>query len=201
MLLVLLTTLLGVSSSIRADFAQGKEAYDLGEYAEAWQELLPLADGGHAEAQIIVGHMYNQGNGVNADLPRAAAYYERAAVRSNARAQALLAFHYSTGRGVELDHERALHWYLQAASQGDAYAQLDLARMYKDGRGVVRDYVQAYKWYIIAGLHDDICDCLLDGRDVIAAEMTGKEIQRAEKLALEWYPPSRNRIVIFPVDR
>jgi len=44
-----LIALLSVSSKIDADFAKGKEAYELEEYVEAWQELLPLAEGGHTE--------------------------------------------------------------------------------------------------------------------------------------------------------
>ncbi len=118
--------------------------------------------------------------------PKGAAYYPRAATSGDARAQALLAFLYSAGRGVKQDHAKALQWYLQAANQGDAYAQLDLARLYREGGSVGRNNVQAYKWYVIAGLHDDICDCLLDGKDIVVAEMTGQEIQRAERLAREW---------------
>lgn len=186
MFICLLVSILSVSPRVHADLASAKDAYDMEEYADALQELLPLAESGNTEAQIIVGHMYNNGNGVTANLAKGAVYYQHAATLGNARAQALLAFLYISGRGVKRDHEQAAHWYLQAANQGDAYAQLDLARLYTEGLSVTKDYVQAYKWYVIVSENSDICDCLLDGKDILAVKMTGKEIKQAEKLAREW---------------
>jgi len=182
----MLITLISVTSVVRADYASGKDAYDMEEYATAWQKLLPLAEAGDTESQILIGRMYNNGNGVTADLAKGAAYYKRAATVGNSRAQALLAFLYTSGRGVPKDHKQALHWYQKAADNGDAYAQLDLAWIYGEGRSAKLDYVQAYKWYFIVSKNDNICDCLLDGKDIVAAKMTKQEIQQAEVLASEW---------------
>jgi len=182
----MLITLISVTSVVQADYANGKDAYDMEEYAIAWQKLLPLAEAGDTEAQILVGRMYNNGNGVTANLSKGAEYYARAATHGNMRAQALLAFLYASGRGVELDHNKALHWYLQSANQGDAYAQLDLAHLYYEGRYIDRDYVQSYKWYFVVSKNDNICDCLLDGKEIVAAKMSSQEIQQAEMLAAEW---------------
>ncbi len=157
------------------------------EYAVARRELLPLAEAGNTDAQILVGRMYNNGNGVTADLAKGAAYYKRAATHGNARAQALLAFLYTAGRGVPKDPKQALHWYRQAADNGDVYAQLDLARIYREGKSAKLDYVQAYKWYFIVSKNEDICDCLLDGKGMAAAKMTRQEIQQAEVLAGDWF--------------
>jgi len=183
----MLALLLGTSPAVEADLIKGKDALEMEDFASAWQELLPLAEAGNTEAQILVGRMYNNGRGVNADLAKGAEYYQRAAAGGSARAQALLAFLYTAGRGVKKDHGTALHWYLLAADSGDAYAQLDVARIYRSGAKVERDYVQAYKWYFIVSKNDEICDCLLDGKDMVAAKMSSQEIQQAEKLAAEWF--------------
>jgi uncharacterized protein len=182
----MLIVLLCVVSAVRADYAAGKDAYEMEDYISAMGHLLPLAEKGDTEAQILVGRMYNNGNGVTADLARGAGYYQRAASNGNARAQALLAFLYTAGRGVKRDHTLALHWYLQAANNGDPYAQLDVARIYRQGSHVEKDYVQAYKWYAIASNNEAICDCLLDGKGLVAAKMTRQEIQQAESLAGKW---------------
>ncbi len=182
----MLLTLLAITSIVRADYASGKDAYEMEDYAIAWQKLLPLADAGDTEAQILVGRMYNNGYGVTADLTKGAEYYARAATHGNMRAQALLAFLYTSGRGVEVDYKKALHWYLQAANNGDGYAQLDLAQLYSEGRHVALDYVQAYKWFYIASKNDAICDCLLDGMDIVATKMTSQQLQQAKALAGEW---------------
>ncbi len=187
LMLFLLVALFGVPSAVNADVAKGKDALEMEDFTNAWRELLPLAEAGNAEAQILVGRMYNNGHGVNADLAKGAEYYKRAAAGGNARAQALLAFLYTAGRGVKKDHGKALHWYLLAADSGDAYAQLDVARIYRSGANVERDYVQAYKWYFIVSKNDEICDCLLDGKAMVAAKMSSQEIQQAEKLAVEWF--------------
>ncbi len=187
LMLFLLVALLGMPSAVNADLAKGKDALEMEDFTSAWQELLPVAEAGNTEAQILVGRMYNNGHGVNANLDKGAEYYKRAAADGNARAQALLAFLYTVGRGVKKDHGKALQWYLLAADSGDAYAQLDVARIYRSGTNVDRDYVQAYKWYFIVSKNDEICDCLLDGKDMVAAKMSGQEIQQAEKLAAEWF--------------
>jgi len=185
--LLLLITVVIASPDIRADLASGQDAYTMEEYATAWQELLPLAEAGNTEAQILVGRMYNNGNGVTTDLAKGAAYYQRAATNGNARAQALLAFLFTAGRGVPKDPKQALQWYQQAANNGDAYAQLDLARIYREGKSAKLDLVQAYKWYFIVSKNENICDCLLDGKGLVAAKMTGQEIQQAETMAGEWF--------------
>ena len=44
------------------DFAAGQSAYDAGDYATALQEWRPLAEQGDAEAQFMLGFMYDDGH-------------------------------------------------------------------------------------------------------------------------------------------
>ena len=66
----------------RADFQAGLTAYQRGDYATALREWLPVAEGGHATAQLYLGLMYERGHGVPVDLAEARRWYERAATTS-----------------------------------------------------------------------------------------------------------------------
>ncbi len=50
---------------VLADFQAGLDAYDRGDYGTALKEFRPLAEQGHAEAQLYLGIMYSQGLGVS----------------------------------------------------------------------------------------------------------------------------------------
>jgi len=59
------------SNSAFADFAAGKKAYDKRDYATALKEWRPLAEQGGAHAQLNLGVMYFNGQGVTRDYIRA----------------------------------------------------------------------------------------------------------------------------------
>lgn len=51
--------LLAMASPARADFAAGMAAYEAGYYATAYDEILPLAEAGDANAQYRFGVLYD----------------------------------------------------------------------------------------------------------------------------------------------
>ena len=53
-----------VSVCYAQDFLKGAEAHEKGDYAAALHEWRPLADQGMADAQFILGLMYDNGQGV-----------------------------------------------------------------------------------------------------------------------------------------
>ena len=53
-----------------ADIEAGLRAYEQGDYATALTELRPLAEQGHAEAQVRLGWLYDQGRGCSATTPK-----------------------------------------------------------------------------------------------------------------------------------
>ena len=49
--------------SAYSDFSSGERAYKQRNYQKAFEELKPLADSGHIDAQLYVGRMYIYGFG------------------------------------------------------------------------------------------------------------------------------------------
>jgi len=83
---------LSVVRPAAADFADAIEAYDQGDYATTFAETRPLAERGDADAQYMLGFLYERGEGVARDLTRAYAWYILAARQGDAfAAQALAA--------------------------------------------------------------------------------------------------------------
>jgi TPR repeat protein len=105
---------------------------------------LKVEERGDAEARFHLGQMYEQGLGVDADLPRAQALYLLAARQGEPRAQFALA-----QAAVQQDPQ-AMEWLEKAAHSGHAPAQCVLARQLSDGTGRARDPLQGLHWYVRA---------------------------------------------------
>jgi hypothetical protein len=97
--------------------ARGGEylAYDRADYRSALAVWLPAAEGGDAEAQTLVGEIYERGIGAEPNYVAAAEWYRRAADQGNARAQFNLGTLYEQGLGVAADKLQALNWYRRAS--------------------------------------------------------------------------------------
>jgi TPR repeat protein len=111
-----------------ADFDAGVAAHNKSDYATALREFRPLAEKGNAIAQLALGLMYDNGEGVPENDAEAVKWYRLGAEQGYARAQSNLGLMYAKGRGVPENDAEAVKWYRKAAEQGDASAQLlDLA--------------------------------------------------------------------------
>ena len=66
-------------------FETGRQAFDRGDYAAALEHWRPLAEEGHADAQVFVGLIYNEGKGVVQDRREAAKWFRRAAEAGHPR--------------------------------------------------------------------------------------------------------------------
>ncbi|MFA5922254.1 MAG: tetratricopeptide repeat protein [Methylococcaceae bacterium] len=87
------------------------------------QQIRIKAEQGDAEAQLILGLMYNEGQGdVTKDYSQAVTWFRKAAEQGLAMAQYNLGVMYASGEGVAQDDEQAVAWYLKAAEQGEAIA-------------------------------------------------------------------------------
>lgn len=89
-------------------------AYDRSNYKTALKVWLPAAEEGDAEAQNMVGEIFEQGLGTEPNYQVAALWYERAAKQGHKGAQFNLGTLYETGKGVPKDKRAALNWYRQA---------------------------------------------------------------------------------------
>lgn len=146
--LVLLTliALLSVPLAARAGVGEGEAAFMKSDYATAWKELEPLAQGGNPKAAYWVGVLYSHGAGTKQDLAEAAKWYRKAAEKGYPPARFNLGFLlYREGR-----HGEAAPWLLSAAEDGVAYAQYLTATLYERGEGVPKDREAAYGWTLAA---------------------------------------------------
>jgi TPR repeat protein len=101
-------------------FEDGVAAYATGDYATAVSLWRPLAEQGHAEAQISLGVMYADGLGVPEDDAEAARWWRMAAEQGLTDAQYNLGFMYANGKGVPQDYVQAYMWLnLSVAPQTD----------------------------------------------------------------------------------
>lgn len=109
--------------------------------------LRSAAAAGNAAAEFLIGVKYTEGDGVAADLTKAAVWYQKAADKGLAPAQYRLASLYEKGRGVEKDLVKAQAWYMQSAEAGNAKAMHNLAVLFAEGAGDQPDYGSAAKWF------------------------------------------------------
>lgn len=89
-------------------------AYDRSNYKTALKVWLPAAEEGDAEAQNMVGEIFEQGLGTEPNYEVAALWYKRAAEQGHKGAQFNLGTLYETGQGVPQDKQAALNWYRAA---------------------------------------------------------------------------------------
>lgn len=129
------------------DFKAGITALEKRDYLGAYQELLPLAEKGDAEAQMRIGQLFLEGLGVLQDPKTAAMWFQNSAKQGNADAQAALGTLHLLGRGVQQSFVVARNWFLMASEKSHAVAQFNLGMIYESGLGVEKDTTQALLWY------------------------------------------------------
>ena len=178
--LILAATLLAACGVARADFQDGLEAYNSGNYLYAFEEFRTLALNGDAAAQYRLGVMYTKGQGVPRNDKLAASWYLKAAEQDDTRAQFVIAEMYAKGQGVQQDDKQSALWYLKAADHGFPKAQYTVGLMYAKGQGVQQDFIQAYKWLSLAG------DMAVSSKGWLEERMTPEQIKKAQVLAQEW---------------
>ncbi len=163
---------------------------DTSEISDAIAELMKKAEQGDASAQVNLGSIYYNGQGVPQDYKEALRWYLSAAEQGNATAQFNMGVIYYKGQGVNQGYKEAVRWYRAAAEQGDASAQYGLGSMYYNGQGVPEDNVQAHMWYNLAALDltGDDKEAAVKNRDSLAENMTSEQIAEAQRLAREWKP-------------
>lgn len=156
----LMLCVLWAAGAIAGDLKHGA-AIEAGAYAKAFALVRPLAVGGNAQAEYLMGRMYAQGQGVPEDDYRAYAWYRKAAdagvaaARGFARAELDLGNMYALGQGVKRDEAQALSWARKAAGHGDMHAQDQMGDRYADGNGVPKDKGKAVAWYRKAAAQGD----------------------------------------------
>jgi TPR repeat protein len=143
---VVLLLVLNCSAS-NADMNDAQKAYNAGSYNSAMFYALREAKQGSAEAEYMLGNMYNFGLGVKRDPQQAVHWYSKAITKGHKDAQLNLGVMFDKGDGVELDRRRALELYEDLANDGDPTAQLYVGLIYEEGKLSSPNYKSALSWY------------------------------------------------------
>mgnify|MGYP001201476144 FL=1 len=130
-----------------AGWKKANAAYKRGDFATVLENLVPLAEGGDANAQYNVGVMYAQGNGVGRDDFLAMHWFRKAALQERVGAQLNLGIVYSRGGAVPQNDAEAAVWFGKAAAAGHPAAQFNFGVMHETGKGVPQDESEAAIWY------------------------------------------------------
>jgi len=179
---ILLLSLISFSSW-GADLQKAFDAFNRGDYETTLREFTPLAEQGNAVAQLSLGTMYRNGQGVQQDDKTAVKWFSLAAEQGLFGAPWFLGNMYRHGLSVPQDYKTAVKWYTLDAEQGHLLAQFYLGEMYAKGQGVPLENVRAHMWWAIAELsgHESASGNL----EIVEGKMTSSQIGKAQKLARE----------------
>ncbi len=185
-MLLVYACLFGLTAQAKADaLIDAESAFNDKDYARAAKLLRPLAEQGNANAQLNLGVMYENGQGVLQEYREAAKWYRLAAEQGNVPAQANLGVIYRNGQGVLQNYQEALKWTRLSAEQGNALAQSILGAMYNTGQGVPQDFVRAHMWLNIANANADSekQKVYMGQRNQVAEHMNAEQVAQAQELA------------------
>lgn len=121
----------------------GIEAIKSGDYAEAFNQLIPLAREGNPEAQYNMGWLYANGIGAMVDVPTAVYWWKKAAASDHAASQFSLGMVYLTGDGktIRKNVPEAINWHLRSARNGYEEGVEMMRQLYKTRK---RDVLKLY---------------------------------------------------------
>ena len=157
---------------------EAQNAYDTGNYEEAFIIVEPLAKLNHPDAQYLLGQMYELGRGVKQDTEQALALFTAAASQGYAAAEAKLGqIHLDSKK----DYASAMSWFQKAADHGYALAYGAMGDLYAKGYGVDKSPDKAIDFYTKAASGGDAGACLKLG------EIYENGGQPDMKQALFWY--------------
>ncbi len=115
-----------------------------------YNSVYASASSGDVDAQIKLGKMYRDGDGVEKDGKKAVEWLTRAAEQGRSDAHYFLAVIYATGNGVPLSYSKALEWFKFPLDQGDSDTQVYVGWLHENGFGVPKDNSKAAEYYALA---------------------------------------------------
>ena len=121
-------------------------------YQLAMKDLIPIAEEGHAPAQMLLAWLYEHGRGTAREPAHAFRWYQAAAQRGVTEAQCAVGTRYVEGNGVKVDFTKGVDWLSRAAGKGMPEAARRLGYLYETGGiGFPADREKAVEWYYRAG--------------------------------------------------
>ena len=135
--------ILNMDTRAAADFLDGKNAYESGDFQTAFAEWESLALNGNSEAQAALGNLYLSGKGVDRNYELALKWTLLAANQGDVTGEFNLGSMYAKGIGVSQNYNEAVHWFHKAAEKNDAMSRYNLALLYSRGLGVKQNDEEA----------------------------------------------------------
>jgi len=129
----------------------GSKEYYSSNYNEALLLLLPQANKGNDEAQLLLAYMYNSGLGVEENISKAIEFYTLSASSGNDLAQFELGHIHQFGyKDIPINYNIAEKWYKLAFKNLNYDAANSLGLIYSTGLGVKKNLKKGFKFYEIA---------------------------------------------------
>lgn len=125
------------------------------DFASAHAIYLSLASQNNAKACYNLGLMYQNGDGVAANLDEAIKWYTRSAELNNAEAQYTLGALVFQRQTQSISYPQAVTYYEQAAKQGHVKSQLNLGMLYFRGDVIAQDLPAAVQWLSLAATNNN----------------------------------------------
>lgn len=104
------------------------------------------AEHGRSYANVCIGEIYRNGNGVKQNYAKAYDYFKKAANDGEKDAQNYLGLMFLQGEHVKENDEKAVAYFQQAAEQELPVAQYNLGNCYYNGWGTSKDNGSAKFW-------------------------------------------------------
>jgi uncharacterized protein len=108
---------------------------------------------GHAEAQFVLGLIYENGNTIKRDYVKATRWFKCSAEQGFALGEYNYARMLALGLGVDKNRKDGIKWYILAAEQGISEAQYILGVVYSDrlySNYAKQNFQEAIKWLRLA---------------------------------------------------
>ena len=99
------------------------------------------------DAQVLVGSMYLEGDGIPKNREKAFSYLQKGAQAGHVSAMRGLGEMYRDGNGVAQDGAKALDWLRQADEKGEPVAPVLIGELYVWGRIIPKDLSQARAFF------------------------------------------------------
>ncbi len=115
--------------------------------ADEVRHIVSAASFGSTRAQILLGQLFLDGNGMPRSRVEARRWFEKAAASNSAEGINMVGRCHEFGWGGPPDLAKAADCYRRAAMRDYDWAQFNLASLLHDGRGVAQDRVAARSWF------------------------------------------------------
>jgi TPR repeat protein len=120
-------------------------------FVDAAQCYRLAAEMGETYSAMVLGRMYNEGEGIPQDRSEALRWFrlmgDHAIEESDTNLMRHLGLAYSFPNGILVDQTESFRWYQEAADRGDTEGMCELADCYSEDRGVQRNFGIAAEWY------------------------------------------------------